>query len=497
MTKELSSYRQIMKATSIFGGVQVFKILIQIIRSKAIAVLLGPTGIGINSLLNSTIGLIGSLTNFGLGAAAVKNVSEAHATEKNERIAIVVTVLRRLVWITGLLGTLLVLLFSPMLSQYTFGNKDYTLAFIWISISLLFNQLSSGQFVLLQGLRKLKHLANASLSGAIMGLVVTLPLYYLFGVNGIVPAIIVTSLSNLMLSWYFSRKVEIEKVKVSRKLTISEGKNMLTMGFMLSLTGLISSGASYLLRIYVSNTGSVEQVGLYSSGFSIIGTYVGLVFTAMGTDYYPRLAGVAADNKKSRQLINEQAEIAILILAPILLIFLVFIRWVVILLYSTKFLPINDMIQWAALGIFFQAASWSIAFIFLAKGAARVYFWNELIASIYILGLNIVGYKFWGLTGIGISFLLSYIIFLIQVFFVAKIKYGFSFDKNFTKIMTIQFILGIACFLIVKFTESPWSYFLGSVFIVLSLIYSIYELDKRLGLQGLIKEFKQKLSKKD
>ena len=481
-----------MKATSIFGGVQIFKIFIQILRSKAIAILLGPTGIGINSLLTSTINLVEGLTNFGLGGAAIKNVSEAYATEKNDRIAVIVTVLRRLVWGTGLLGTMFVLLFSPMLSQFTFGNRDYTLAFIWISISLLLNQLSSGQYVLLQGLRKLKYLANASLSGAILSLIVTLPLYYFWGVDGIVPAIIATSVSNLILSWYFSKKVQVDKIKVSRKTTISEGKDMLTMGFMLSLSGLISMGASYLVRIYISNVGGTEHVGLYSSGFNIIGTYVGLVFTAMGTDYYPRLAGVANDNKKAKQLINEQSEIAILILAPILLIFFVFINWVIILLYSSKFIPINDMVQWAALGMFFKASSWAMAFTFLAKGAAKYFFWNELLANIYVLGFNILGYKFGGLTGIGISYLVIYIVYFLQVYFIIKTKYNFSFNIGFKKIMATQLILGIACFFVVKLIETPLSYFVGSVLIILSIIYSIIELNKRIGLKNLVRKLVSK-----
>jgi len=92
---------------------------------------------------------------------------------------------------------------------------------------------------------------------------------------------------------------------------------MLKMGFMLSLSGLISTAASYIVRVFISNTGGVADVGLYSAGFAIISTYVGLVFTAMGTDYYPRLSVVAHDNVEARLLINQQAEVAILILAPI------------------------------------------------------------------------------------------------------------------------------------------------------------------------------------
>lgn len=40
-----SSYRSIFKATSLFGSVQLFQIIIQIVKSKFIAVLLGPAGV--------------------------------------------------------------------------------------------------------------------------------------------------------------------------------------------------------------------------------------------------------------------------------------------------------------------------------------------------------------------------------------------------------------------------------------------------------------------
>ncbi|NSW94260.1 MAG: oligosaccharide flippase family protein, partial [Bacteroidales bacterium] len=122
MTEDQKSYRQIFKATTLFGGVQVFNIIIGIIRSKFIAVLLGPEGMGISGLLTSTTGFISGLTGFGLGTSAVKNISEANATGNRERISVVVTVFRRLVWITGLLGMVVTIILSPWLSKITFGN---------------------------------------------------------------------------------------------------------------------------------------------------------------------------------------------------------------------------------------------------------------------------------------------------------------------------------------------------------------------------------------
>lgn len=491
MSDQQSSYRQIIKATSIFGGVQVIQIIIQIIRSKALAVLLGPAGMGINSLLNSTLQLVQSFTSFGLKTSAVKNVAEANGTSNANRVAVIITVLQRWVWITGLFGATLTLILSPWLSELTFGDREYTTAFVWISISLLFNQITAGQLVVLQGLRKIHYLANANLTGAFLGLLVSIPLYYYLDVDGIVPAIIAVSFANMIRSWYFARKIKIGSPKVSATTTLTEGKQMLIMGFMLSLSGLMTTGAAYILRIFISNTGGIEQVGLYSAGFAIINTYVGMVFSAMATDYYPRLSAVSNSNLRAKQTINQQAEITILLLAPILAVFLVFINWAVILLYSTKFIDVTGMIQWAALGMFFKAGSWSIGFIFMAKGATKLFFWNELITNIYLLVLNVLGYKYGGLDGLGISFLIAYFLHLIQVFVFARLKYTFSFESGFMKIFTIQLLLGLFCFIITKFSSEPLSYILGTVFIIVSGVYSIIELNKRIDLKSFLKRIKR------
>jgi len=492
MQETQSSYRSIMKATSLFGGVQVLKIIIAIIRSKVIAILLGPAGMGIEGLLSSATGMVSSLSNFGLGVSAVRDVAAANENDNDKRIAKVVAVLRKLVWITGMLGAIITFMLASYLSKVTFGNDEYTIAFRWLSCTLLFNQLASGQNVLLQGLRKLEYLAKANLVGSFIGLLVSLPLYYYFKFDGIVPAIILSSLLYLFFSWFFARKVIIEKVKVTPREVIFEGKEMMKMGFMLSLSGLITVGASYLVRIYISSIGGIDDVGLYTAGFALIFSYVGLVFTAMATDYYPKLSGVVKDNKKAILLINQQAEIGILILAPILTIFLIFINGIVIILYSTKFIPVNEMIHWAALGMYFKMASWAIAFILLAKGESKLFFWNELVVNIYMLALNILGYYWKGLDGLGISFLITYFLYFLQVYYLTKFKYKFSFNRSFTKIFGIQLLIGICCFIIIKFFSAPYSYIVGVLLIMISSWYSFKELDNRMDLKSILTKYKGK-----
>ncbi|PTM08480.1 MAG: O-antigen translocase [Bacteroidetes bacterium] len=492
MKEDRSSYRQIMKATSLFGGVQVFNIIISIIRSKVIAILLGPAGMGIAGLLTSTTGMIGVMTNFGLRTSAVKDIASAYESGDENRIAKIILIFRRLVWGTGLLGTVLTLVLSPWLSQIAFGNREYTFAFAWLAITLLFSQLTSGQNVLLQGMRKLQYLAKANVFGTAAALIISLPIYYYWRLDGIVPALIITSVFTLGIAWYFTRKVDVKKIDVSLAETRYEGKEMLKMGFMLSLSTLLTMGTAFLLNIFISNRGGVDQVGLYNAGFAIISTYVGLVFTAMSTDYYPRLSGVSHDNEKASMLINQQAEIGLLILAPILSIFFIFINWGIIILYSTQFLAISGMVLWAALGMYFKLASWAIAFILLAKGASRLFFLNELVFNAYMLAFNLLGYYWKGLDGLGISFLLGYFFYLIQVFILSKHKYKFAFTPAAYKIFATQFILGLSCFLIIKLIPTPWAYGIGLPFILVSIWYSYKELDKRIGVKSVIFSYLKK-----
>lgn len=483
-----SSYRSIFKATSLFGGVQVYQILIQIIKSKFVAVLLGPAGVGIMGLYQSGLQLIQQLSSMGLSQSAVRDVSEASGSNDLHRIAKTVTVVRKLVWVTGILGLILVACFSPLLSKTSFGNYDYTIPFIILSVTLLLDQLSAGQRVVLQGLRRLKDLAKCSAFGVTFGLITSVPLYYWLGIEGIVPTLILNSLCSLLLSWFYSRKIKVEKVKVTPKQTLEQGKLMLVMGVSMSISGILSTVVAYAIRGYVQANGGVEQVGLYQAGFVIMTTYVGMITNALATDYYPRLAAINKDNEKCRVAVSQQGEIAVMIMAPMLTICLVFMPFVLKILYSDSFLAANNYISWACLGMMLRLASWVLAFIFVAKAESKLYMINELSANLYYLVFSLIGYKTFGLTGLGIAFALEYIIYFIQCYLIARKRYNFSFPKSFIKCYCIQLLLIISC-LIIILTLSGWQeYLIGSVIIAISCYLGLKGLNEKMELLSFVRQ---------
>jgi len=481
-----SSYRDIFKATSLFGGVQVYQILIEIIKSKFIAILLGPIGVGIQGLYASGIQMIQQLSSLGLSSSAVRNVAEVYGTGDNIAISITVSALKKLVWVTGLLGMIAVIAFSPLLSKSSFGDNFHIWSFALLSITLLFSQISAGQRVILQGTGRYKNLAKCSAYGVTIGLIISVPLYYLWGVKAIVPNMVISALTLLLLSWYFSNKVEIAHVSLSTKETIQIGKTMITLGVAMCLTQFIATASAFALRSCIRLWGSVDEVGLYTAGFLLMTQYTGLVFSAMSTDFFPRLSAVNTDNAKCREIMNQQGEIGLLLIAPLLVICIVFIPIVVIILYSDEFLAIDTYIIWCSVGMMFKMVSWTVSYVFIAKAEAKLFMINELVVGLYSLGFSLLGYRINGLQGLGIAFMVSYIIYMIQVYIITKRKYGFSYSSSLVKVFLVQLTIILMSVVCVFSLSSFWKYLVGSILILISGYYSFKELNKRLDLTSFI-----------
>ena len=122
---EPNSYQSILKATSIYGFVQVLKVLIGVVGTKLIAVFLGANGIGFLGLLNNTIGIISSITGFGINVVAVRDLSLESSTSNLNNFSKRYKIIQKWALFSGILGCLITIFFSKLLSQWTFGNQKY------------------------------------------------------------------------------------------------------------------------------------------------------------------------------------------------------------------------------------------------------------------------------------------------------------------------------------------------------------------------------------
>jgi hypothetical protein len=81
---------------------------------------------------------------------------------------------------------------------------------------------------------------------------------------------------------------------------------------------------------------------------------------------------------------------------------------------------------------------------------------------------------------------------LIQVYYIAKIKFEFAFEKAFLKIFIVQFVLALIGFLSIKLLMQPFSYVIGIFVIAASLWHSYTEIDKRLDFKSIFTTFKKR-----
>lgn len=470
------------KATILFSGVQIYQIAIRIIRSKFVAMLLGPVGMGITSLLHSTTDLVSASTNLGLKTSGVKSIAAARVADDKERLEKTMAVLRRLVLITGILGTVICAVLAPFWSQQSFGNSDYIWSFVAVSLVILFEQLNQGELALLQGLQQRRMLARANVIGQTIGLLMTIPLYYIWGVKAIVAVLVLSSLLTLCITYFYVRKLHVRRIHVSYRDVIIIGREMVKLGFLLSIQHLLSYGADYIVRNFVSRTGGLDQVGLYSAGTTIITMYLGLVFTAMATDYFPRLAATRSMDEMGN-VVRSQTEITLLLFLPVIIAFVVFIKPIILFLYSDKFIPIEGMLYWAMSGTLIKAMAWALSYSILSKASAKVFFINEVIAVIYRFTFNIIGYKLWGLSGFGISILITYTIYFIQMSIVTKHFFNFHFGKHIWFLFIVLNILVILSLVCKMYLTTNLSLILGSILLVAASIFSLRELDKKMDLR--------------
>ncbi|MFA5642033.1 MAG: oligosaccharide flippase family protein [Bacteroidales bacterium] len=497
---ETKEYKNIFKATSLFGGVQVLQVLLNLVRGKIIAVLLGATGMGVNSLFFSTANMVNNFTGMGLNFSAVREIAEAKQSE--DKLSRVVKIFRRWLLVTASLGLVIMVVFSPLLSAYTFKEKVegitndsyFIIAFALLGFMVFFNTLSTGNAAILQGARKLKKFALYSLTGTLSALVISIPLYYLFGIKGILPALILSTFVTYVFSVYYTKEIKSSKVKFSPREIYSGGIGMLKLGVTMMVSTALASVAHYMLNTFISSYGSLSDLGLYQAGMSITSQSIGLVFTAMAVDYYPRLSAVCSNNDKVRETANQQGVITMLVATPVLLLLSLLLPFVIKILLSQEFLPIINFVRLLAFGMLFKAASYSIGTISFAKGDKKVFFLLEgIYVNVSIFVFSAVGYTLGGLEGLALFFLLMHLVYFILVLVVNYKLYSFYLESYLIKIIAISILFTGSNYLVLKFLGGTYAYVIASGVVIASLIYSVLKLNKLIG----IKEMLSKVLKKD
>lgn len=480
-TKESSSKKQILKSSAIVGGASFITILIGLVKVKVLAVLLGPTGIGLMGILTTIMGTGATFFGMGLGTSGVREL--VLNNESTDNLGLVRKALFSANVILGLLATLTIFLFKERLSEWFFQSPDYQYAISIIAVGVFFSLISGSQTTLLQGLRKITDLAKVKVIGAFTATFIGLLFIWILGESGVPFFVISVPLVTCLVAFYFCLKLpKTTSSSIAIKQLSIQWRSMFTLGFAFMLTGLLGTGSQLIVRYILNEELSMEAVGYFQSAWQISMTYITFVLGAMAADYYPRLTQTIHDKDAANRLVNEQAEIAIVFAAPVLLAMITFAPLVISLLYSKEFLDSVEILRWQVFGDALKILSWPLGFIILAKGYSKLFFITELIWHASYILFVYCGIEYFGVEITGYAFAASYLVYIFVVYFSSMEVNGFQWELKNVKL--------IICLILIASTLLGGSYLsetgvilFGTISIIGSTIYTMKTLSE-LGIEN-------------
>lgn len=440
--------RKILKSLGLFGGMQGVLILCSLIRVKLIALFIGSEGVGLFGIFNNTVDMFRELTQLNVQQSAVRDVARNNS---GVRLATIAFIVRRLVWILGVAGAMLLLVCSPFLSRYCFGNSEYTWAFAALSLIIFMHAIQAGYLIIMQGTERYSKLVKAQLWGAVVSVTICAPMYYFWGVRSVIPSMIVYMATNLATTFIFRVHVPEPKPVPERSEVFNTSKKFIKLGIYLTVSTFSVLLVDFIFKSWLNITTSTIMVGLYTAGFTIVNRYVGMVFTAISVEYYPRLSKIIHNSDEVSNHVGHEINVALLVLTPLILFFIPLAEYAVRLLYSKEFIDIVPFISVAMIGTLFRATSWCFSYVILAKGDGKIYVVTELVSSALFLIINILTFKHYGIRGMGYAYTLWYFLYLISTSLVYFRRFHYTLDRSAFRLLAISTLAGTASLLIVAY----------------------------------------------
>jgi PST family polysaccharide transporter len=441
--------RAILKAMGVFGSVNALTMLCSLVRNKLIAIWIGPSGVGLVALYNSLVEMISTSARLNVDQSAIRDI----AAKKGDEVAVTATAVKRWAIILGSMGSIVICIMSPWLSTWSFGNTDRWWAYCLLSLLSLCYAYTASIQAILQGQRQFGRFASISVVTALVGIVVSVPLIYFLREDSIIWLLLTYGISSIIGVLIYMPKFPHMKQKLRETWRI--GSSFVRLGIMMTLASLMGKLFSYLFILYINRYASTVELGLFQAGYTVISNYVGLVFSGIWVEYFPRMSAIAHSPKRSSIAVTHQIHITTLLLMPLIAIFIGADQLVLTILYDNSFMPMLPFMTIGIISVIPTYVSWCIAYSILAKGDGKIYFISETSSGIIGLILNVIGYSTYGFVGLGISYIVWYLAYTLITNLIISHRYGMRINPNVWKLMWLGIAFGaIAVF--AKFYVGWW-----------------------------------------
>lgn len=380
------------------GGGNVVTVLIGAATMKILAVVIGPAGVGLWSVLKQiqiTTVMLGTCNG---GVSLVRGVSALDSEEREKLI-------QTTAFIYVALGSFVIsiLVFSaPYLSVWLGRVSTFLVIFMALPVavaiarsflsSVLNGYLALGRLVLTQ--------IGATAAGAVSAYPLALWIREGHEVGLVILSIITASVAVLLATAIIRHTKLMQGIRLRLVWHRESAHYFIKVAGVMVIMGLASGLSLLVARGLVVRHGGLEDAGLFDASWTLGSVYLGLLMSSIGIYYLPKLS--ASGHVEQAQLVRRAARFSTIVALPVIAGMITLKPLIVALLYSSRFMPTLEMFRWMLIGDYLKVSGYLLAIVLLANGRAVEVLWNSviwdigLVVAVYIsmrygLGLGKIG----------------------------------------------------------------------------------------------------------
>jgi len=429
------------RAFLVIGGAQVTNMIISIIRVKIIAVLLGPSGIGMLGLFNSVRDTFLNIANLGIPNSGVKTLSQED--RKSIKFADIQGTIFVSLFIQGALAFFIIWLFEDQLNNFIFASKVQTWQLIAVGASVWLALTSFAILTILQAQRKVSEIALFTIYGSLIGSSMGLFFIFSYGEKAIALFVFSLAIGQIIAGGYLvlkSKDIFIARFRDLR-IMLQHWIKMSRLGVSLMLSGMALTLTMLIMRAYIQKAAGIDAVGQFEAAWVLSITLVALFLNTMAADYFPKLSSIINDNLEVHKTVNNHIQLILVLAGPLIIFFIGFAPWLVSLLYSQEFSDSQVILQWFMIGNFFKLICLSFSYIILAKGHGRLYLLVEIVFSLCFAIVSWLQFNNLSVIATGPAYVVAYILQICLLYYCILKLVQFKLFSHTSLLMSYNFLV--------------------------------------------------------
>lgn len=405
--------------TSLLNAIAVaVKVGCSLVLNKILAIYVGPSGYAAIGQFQNILSVLSNLAGGVMSSGITKGTAEHYDNPLRQQWIWQTAV--RLTVICSLCLAMLLLLLGTWLSQILLKGHDFGSGLVWAALALPAIAANNLLLAIINGKKEVGIYVVANIAGSFISLITIGVLTYFFHLQGAVIALSVSPAMLLLSTGFLVAKRPWFKIQfLIGGINQSVVKELSGFGLMGVTTALASPLTFIFIRDYLSSVLGADAAGFWQASWKISEIYLMLVTTTLSVYYLPRLAEI----KNAKILTHEIFKVYKFVLPPVILgaICIYVLRdFIIIHLFSEKFIPIRNLFLWQLGGDIIKIASWILSFILLGRVMMKTFIVTEIIFSLGYYILTKISVFYFGLVGVSIAYAINYSIYWICMVFIIK-----------------------------------------------------------------------------